>query len=1016
MSPTRLLWTGPYSADLRGRAIERVGAEALWVVPTPLARDQVVAELTRRGSGPYAPSVFCWDQLWTEVARRHPGPPALLSDASARAILVASIDRARERDQLGPLSVVADLPGTRKALRSRIAAWTRSDRKLNEPPPRDDAVTRAEWAIFRLYRQLLAEHRAVDATGLAIWAANSLQADSLGRRKSVVFLDPVAPNLAQLNMIRWAVRRSLDVIVTLPTSGDISGDDPAISPLRSELMEAGFEDEAFEADDSNPRGTLETSLFSGESPFDQIGYVEGLSFVSGPQGEGLGLLLAREVRQCLESGIPPDEVLVLVRHVDDDAARAMEIMHSWGIPAYGSDRRPLGTEPAVAALRLAMSIPVGGWEGIPLIRLLRNGQIAAPDPSSRAEAASVIQSLRVFRGRSHIEAALDRASLPEGLDRLRATRARAVLDRIAKAIDPPSEETTWLGHAASLQRMAAKLGLGASARDHDALDAVWEALDDHSLIREFSGRPLDRDGFAREVEAILLDLDAPPQIAGPGIVRFATVDEVAGTRARAILLMNLAEGTFPTREAVVPQDGDDEGGIEGESLAFARERLQFLHALGSASDQVVLLSPTTDEKGQDLLPAGFLDDVRRLVDTSKTRTLARLDPSFREHPELAQAPADARVLALARACLDRQSASLRDLLGDPLHRGSLEGTAASLRLIHDRLRSREFTEFDGLLKDRSLIARIAEQFGPDHSFSASQFESFALCPFQFFQRYVLKIAPVDDGPELRDDRAAQGQRLHATLEEIHTSIQSEGANVDDLGRVEVHIQSRMSVDLQVDDVDAGEVAGGLRAIDDELLRRRLKKYASEFSTYRGTLGLDARPYRFELRFGGGEIDGVPALELGDGAGQVRFRGSIDRVDLIETATGPAFRVIDYKSGKPPEGVEVTKHLKLVQLPLYALAVERHFFGDSASTCDFGYWGVGQDGFKVVGLQKGDDWPAFRERVVEEVLRLASMLREGQFAVNPTKVDCTNSCDYKVVCRIGQIRNLEKELVTISAFP
>jgi len=52
-------------------------------------------------------------------------------------------------------------------------------------------------------------------------------------------------------------------------------------------------------------------------------------------------------------------------------------------------------------------------------------------------------------------------------------------------------------------------------------------------------------------------------------------------------------------------------------------------------------------------------------------------------------------------------------------------------------------------------------------------------------------------------------------------------------------------------------------------------------------------------------------------------------------------------------------------------------------------------------------------VIDEVLRLAASLRRGAFPVDPTKINCTQSCDYKTVCRIGQIRNVEKEVVMIS---
>ena len=74
MPGPRKLWTGPHGAALRDRAIERASAEAssLWLVPSPLAREQVSRALARRSKGVEPPRVWCWDDAWTATAR---GPP-----------------------------------------------------------------------------------------------------------------------------------------------------------------------------------------------------------------------------------------------------------------------------------------------------------------------------------------------------------------------------------------------------------------------------------------------------------------------------------------------------------------------------------------------------------------------------------------------------------------------------------------------------------------------------------------------------------------------------------------------------------------------------------------------------------------------------------------------------------------------------------------------------------------------------------------------------------------------------
>ena len=60
----------------------------------------------------------------------------------------------------------------------------------------------------------------------------------------------------------------------------------------------------------------------------------------------------------------------------------------------------------------------------------------------------------------------------------------------------------------------------------------------------------------------------------------ATVDQAAGARAKTIVLANLAEGTFPTRDSVERAEGS--GDPEGVGRSFSREMARFLRVLGSA--------------------------------------------------------------------------------------------------------------------------------------------------------------------------------------------------------------------------------------------------------------------------------------------------------------------------------------------------------------------------------------------------------------------------------------------------
>jgi hypothetical protein len=173
-------------------------------------------------------------------------------------------------------------------------------------------------------------------------------------------------------------------------------------------------------------------------------------------------------------------------------------------------------------------------------------------------------------------------------------------------------------------------------------------------------------------------------------------------------------------------------------------------------------------------------------------------------------------------------------------------------------------------------------------------------------------------------------------------------------------------------------------------------------------------HQCEASFGFDEEGQAGALELGEGADRVRIQGKIDRIDLIETPQGPLFRVIDYKTGHSPSAAAVREG-RALQLPLYALAVQKMILKDGARPIDFGYWSLDQTGFVAVRGKKagkgggGEDarplatWDRDLERLVRFVGDLLARLRQGDFPVHPRVQDCGRACDYKRVCRIAQAR-------------
>lgn len=961
-----------------------------------------------------APKVWCWNDLWRAVREGRDAGPVKVSAAAARAALGLAIDRAGAAGALRATADAADWRGFRRRVADRIAAWTRRELPADgDAPDGGDPADSEVWSIYGHYRAVLRTLNAADDDGFAAWASRSLARATPAALKTlgtVTLLDPEDDPPCVRRALRFFEARAKAVRVVLGYDPDPALADAfaAVAPLRERFVAAGYEETCHGPDQWRHPGLrdVERELFRNDAHArPAIADAGGLVFLGGPRGEGVGLLVAREVSRLLrDERVRPEDVLVLVRAWDEDAEAVHGVLKSWGLPVSAVGR-PVGLRdrPAVSALRRALRLPVEGYEATEVVRLLRHGRFRPDWPEARepgvcARAAAAVRDSGVFRGRDALLAALGRSA--DGADdparRARAAGARRLVARLFDEVGAAALPGTLGEHAARLRRLAASLGIAARGDGDDALERLDDALDDHAAVLDAAGEagPVGFAEFVATVDRLAAESVDADGAVEPGTIALTTVDLAAGARARHVVLANLAEGTFPTRAAVDAADG----------RSFAREMACFLRAIGSADQGVVLAFPTRDEKGQEVLPAGFLDDLGRRLRPGALagpphEVVHRLDPALLDRPDLAFAPADARARAVGLACTRRQPGELARLATDPAHRPALEGAAAALVLTADRLGRRPASAYDGLLGDPAAVAAVGRRFGPSYVFSASQLESYLTCPFQFFAKYVLGLMPVDDRDDLDEDFIQRGNRLHRLLEELELQVADGGG--DRLELSDILIRSEMTAELSF----GTDAAPGLQAIQARRVQQALRRYATQMIDYLGKPEPGGvRPARFEVAFGADEDS--PHLVIGAGESAVLLQGKIDRVDVVETADGTLFRVIDYKTGSCPSG-ESVRRLVMVQLPLYALAVERlALAGETSRLYDLGYWELRDAGYKRVKLT---DWEADRARLEEKVVATAAALRSGLFVIRPAKDDCERTCDYAMVCRIGQVRRAVKSV-------
>jgi RecB family exonuclease len=949
-----------------------------------------------------------------------------------------AIEKASGEPALRTIDNVANTAGFRRRLRRRIETWTRFERGPRKNFADDtSAIAAAEWRIYWHYRALLESIGFEDAAGLAVWASKSLQKDptALGAVDSLVLVEPGELDLAQRRAAGALRSRASTIIAAISDPSDAGRSEPveAASRVRSAFFDAGFRESPSANELRRPGGLgwLTYALFRDD--LGQRGSADASGFwaLGAPKGEGLALVVAARLRRLLRDGSDPNRIVVVVPSWDEDAEILCETLADWNIPFHARAETGLARNASVRALRSAGALSADGWESTHLVRLLRNAQLRPTwaeldSGQTLAETAAAIQSLRVFRGQHAIRAAIEGLPALENDERSSDRQRRfgshgsttlKIFDRLAELLPPAREAARWPVHVQRLSRIAGELGIE-KQKDHDreskaGLEALWLALEEQGAMLDRLGQasePLPWSEFMHEVDRLITGVTTesppPPQAA----VQLVTADLYEGADCNHLVLARFTEGTFPRRA------DRDRGSAEEHTLQESRDALAFVRLVASARKSLAIVYPTTDEKGNELLPAGYFDDLKWCFTSDAWarchQARKRLDSLPSETFAVAPAEVRLRAVSLALANRDPMITPLQQLAVLPEHRQPLLGVAAALRVQDARRNPREYGPFEGMLAVPANIREIARDFGADRpAFSPSQLETLALCPFQFFAKFVLGLDPIEEIGELEDDRARRGSLVHGALEQLHIALRDgdhDRAHPIDQ-RVAALVDAQILAAVNQAAPTGSDLEEGLREIRRRRLVRMGRRYAKQFAEYVEKQNNQFECHDFEVEFGNRKNDkSLPQLTVGGGEEAVSLRGKIDRVDRILGGPTARFRVIDYKTGGVPLKKDLLSGLAM-QLPLYALALERA--GEKGDYSDFGYWGLRDQGYRSIALAKNGDldsaWERYKERLQAFVIALVAQLRQAKFPVSPRDENCTTRCDFSAVCRIKQVRALQK---------
>jgi ATP-dependent helicase/nuclease subunit B len=590
----------------------------------------------------------------------------------------------------------------------------------------------------------------------------------------------------------------------------------------------------------------------------------------------------------------------------------------------------------------------------------------------------------------------------------RAEELRAFALELIGRLDPVSLPSTWDGLARHCRDLIGRYLGGDLARaewpeaERVAADKVLTAVDRLGGLDAIDPSP-SVERFRRTLE---LELDADLGRVGrlgDGVF-VGPVGLALGQDLDVVIVLGMAEGTFPARpvdDALLP---DRERARAGGELALAAERVprqhhELLAALAGAQ-QAVLLAPRGDlRRSSERVPSRWLLDIvgRRLDRPVWSDDLATIEAPWIEH-----VPSFAGGVRTVLFPATEQEHNLRRLT-DP---GTGAGPAASSRahdaafrrgraLIRAR-RSPAFTIYDGNVSGHTVPspARTGALVSP------TRLERWAGCPLRYFFEYVLRVGEVEN-PEgvLRMSALDKGSLLHATLDrfirEVLDRPEPQRPAPDEPWSI-ADVERLLAI---FDEEAAAFVARGLTGRDlfwrqdRRTVRRDLRELLRRDDERRHARR--ARLFATELHFGFDDGSPPVAVELPDGR-VVNFRGSVDRVDRADDG---ALVVTDYKTGGATSysrlsDAEPTVGGTRLQLPVYALAA-RAAAGEPDADVTAEYWFATTRAHfqtKQVSLT-----PDVHATVVADIATIVAGIEAGLFPAHPRRptwqfrVDCP-ACD------------------------
>ncbi len=1012
--------------------------------------------------------IFTFPELAQSVLDTNDAAVTAISPTAQRVLVRHIIRRFAQAGQLQYLNEVRNLDGFIEALLQFFGDLKRAAvepqvfcQALQAAGLGDEPRSRELRGLYCAYQEALISRRLFDEEGKFWWARRVLRD---GHRKPIAEADTLLVDgfadftSTQIEMLAALAEGMTRCEITLPHDPER----PELFALVEDTigrLQAAFPDAAVEPLQTHsppPSGVaalhhLAENLFCDEPSPVSAGDAVRIMVAAGPRAEVQQL--AREVKRlCVEEQVPPEDIAVVWRRLDDVAPLIESAFSEYGLPcSIQAGARPTASNAVRTALAL-LDLQLNNFPRADVVAFLTSGYTHfAPSTAQdfRAEELDLFsREARVVGGTDGWRDALagyvnrlrnliahPRPEYDEDEERISPEQAGEILPRIQLAqnlltdffwvFDQLPPHAPLGEHVRAYRRALNAFGIPqalaepdcpeATARDVAAMEALLHALEELEQADQTfgAGEAVDIASFATELRLALTHLPGERRGSSPGRVTVLEAHDVRQLVFPYVFVCGLNEGRFPVprRRGVFYGDEDIARlqqhaiGLRTSALRQREEMLLFYSAVTRWTNRLYLSYSEADASGRETICSHYLEELQSCFEDLPTTGPSR-------HPALVPRPSQAwsggelltgTMVALWVGAEDPSAAwsSYNVLAAD--HREPLRSALAAAFVESERSSPTPPGIYDGVLQSPAIQKDLAERLGTQHVFSPSQLGEYGICPFRFFAHRVLRLQELEEPTETIEaaQRGTLGHRIaRLVFEAIHQEWPTEPLSNDHLPRALELAQKQVTKCFQTPGPGVNRQLWQIeRQLWMEIVEALLRHEVERLRDAPGWV-----PTHFEAAYGGKSK--VSDFVIGTGEEVVRIAGRIDRIDRLFTGGRPAspeqYAVFDYKTGSVPKNSlqQIATGLDF-QLPMYAEAAKLVLNEPNAVCATWGYYKLRRP-IKIKGEPKKDRTVAeYVQEAEQHALRHVRQMRKGNFVDNPPG-DC-KYCTYRRICRYQRWR-------------